>query len=86
MVTIARKQVLVQLNDLLLTVLDQRAAREGKSRSAVIREAVEAYLRAEFDDEVGRAIAEGYRRVPETEQELRDAERQGRRMVREEPW
>jgi metal-responsive CopG/Arc/MetJ family transcriptional regulator len=82
----ARKQTLVQLNDLLITVLDQRAAREGKSRSAVIREAVESYLRTDLDDEVGREIAEGYRRVPETDEELRAAERQGREMIREEPW
>jgi len=70
MVTIARKQTLVQLTDDLVRLLDARAAREGKSRSAVIREAVEAHLRPEFDAEIARQYREAYTRMPQTEEEV----------------
>jgi predicted DNA-binding protein len=67
---IARKQTLVQLTDELVDLLDREAARRGKSRSAVIREAIEAHLHDEIEADIGRQIAEGYRRIPETEEEL----------------
>jgi metal-responsive CopG/Arc/MetJ family transcriptional regulator len=86
MVTIARKQTLVQLSEELLALLDREAARRHVSRSALIREAIEQHLDAERRAEIGRQIAEGYRRIPETEEEIRWAEESGREMVEEEPW
>jgi predicted transcriptional regulator len=65
----ARTQTLVQLTDELLAVLDERAARERRSRSTLIREALEAYLHDEISAEVGQQIAEGYRRQPQTAEE-----------------
>jgi metal-responsive CopG/Arc/MetJ family transcriptional regulator len=41
---VTRTQTLVQLTEALLRRLDERAAREGRSRSALIRDAIEAYL------------------------------------------
>lgn len=82
----ARTQTLVQLSDELLRRLDERAAREGRSRSALIRDAIEAYLADEARDEISRQIIEGYERIPETEEEMAVAEREGREAVREEPW
>ncbi len=67
---IARKQTLVQLNEELLELLDQRAAEEGISRSAVIRDAVEAHLRDEVEAEKVRRYVEAYKRMPQTEEEL----------------
>ena len=55
----ARTQTLVQLNDELLALLDERAARERRSRSTLIREALEMFLRDEIDGAVGRRIVEG---------------------------
>jgi hypothetical protein len=55
---------MVQLNESLLDLLDARARRTGVSRSQVIREAVEAYLREEARERIARAYQEGYRRVP----------------------
>lgn len=81
-----RTQTLVQLNDELLRRLDERAAREGRSRSSLIRDAIEAYLYDEEKARIDREIVEGYERFPETEQELREAEREGREAIREEPW
>jgi predicted DNA-binding protein len=83
---VSRTQTLVQLTDELLRRLDERAAREGRSRSALIREAIEAHLADPVRDEISRRIIEGYERMPETEQEIAAAEREARRMIREEPW
>jgi metal-responsive CopG/Arc/MetJ family transcriptional regulator len=81
-----RTQTLVQLSRALLQRLDERAAREGRSRSALIRDAIEAYLYDEEEARIDREIREGYERIPETEEELRSAELSGREGIREEPW
>ncbi|HWP32631.1 MAG TPA: ribbon-helix-helix protein, CopG family [Solirubrobacterales bacterium] len=81
-----RTQTLVQLNDVLLQRLDERAAREGRSRSALIRDAIEAYLHDEEQARIDREIREGYERIPETEEELAWAEASAREAVEEEPW
>lgn len=81
-----RTQTLVQLSDELLRRLDERAAREGRSRSALIREAIEEHLADDARDEITRRIIEGYERIPETEEEMAAAEASAREGVREEPW
>jgi metal-responsive CopG/Arc/MetJ family transcriptional regulator len=83
---VARIQTLVQLTSDLLRRLDERAAREGRSRSALIRDAIEAYLYDEEKARIDREIVEGYERIPTTDEELAWAEREAREMVREEPW
>jgi metal-responsive CopG/Arc/MetJ family transcriptional regulator len=82
----ARTQTLVQLTDELLTRLDERAARERRSRSTLIREAIEDYLRDELEAEIDRRIVEGYRRHPQTSDEDMWAEANARAAIREEPW
>jgi metal-responsive CopG/Arc/MetJ family transcriptional regulator len=82
----ARTQTLVQLTEDLLRRLDERATREGRSRSALIREAVEAYLHDEEKARIDREIVEGYERIPITDEEMAIAERETREMIREEPW
>lgn len=72
---IARKQTLVQLSDELIAALDARAAREGKSRSALIREAVKGHLHDEVEAEIDRQIIEGYTRMPQTQEEVEWAAR-----------
>ena len=81
-----RTQTIVQLNDELLRRLDERAAREGRSRSALIRDAIEAYLHDEEAARIDREIVEGYERIPVTEEEMAGLEREAREMIREEPW
>jgi metal-responsive CopG/Arc/MetJ family transcriptional regulator len=82
----ARTQTLVQLTEELLRRLDERAAREGRSRSSLIRDAIEAHLADPAGDEISRQIVEGYERFPETEDEMAVAEAEGLRAIREEPW
>jgi metal-responsive CopG/Arc/MetJ family transcriptional regulator len=81
-----RKQTLVQLTQDLLRRLDERAAREGRSRSALIRDAIEAYLYDEERDRISREIIEGYERIPPTEEEMEIAEAGMREDIEEEPW
>lgn len=83
---VARTQTLVQLNEALLARLDERAAREGRSRSALIRDAIQGYLHDDVAAELDRLIVDGYRRVPQTEVEDAWAEAAAREAIREEPW
>jgi len=83
---VSRTQTLVQLTEELLRRLDERAAREGRSRSALIRDAIEEYLADQERDEISRQIIEGYERIPETDEEMAWAEASAREMIREEPW
>ncbi len=80
---IARTQTLVQLNDHLLALLDQRAARTHRSRSELIRAAIESYLHDEEEAEIDRQIVEGYRRQPE---EAIDYTEAAKRAIAQEPW
>lgn len=84
--SVERKQTLVQLTQTLLRRLDERAAREGRSRSALIRDAIEDYLHDEEEAEISRQIVEAYERVPQTEEELAGLAHEAREMIREEPW
>jgi predicted DNA-binding protein len=63
----ARTQTIVQLSDELLSLLDAAAQRRGSSRSALVREAVAAYLHDEQEAELSRRIVEAYTRVPQAE-------------------
>jgi metal-responsive CopG/Arc/MetJ family transcriptional regulator len=81
-----RTQTLVQLSRVLLQRLDERAAREGRSRSALIRDAIDAYLYDEEEARIDREIREGYERIPQTDEEVASAEREAREAIREEPW
>lgn len=83
---VPRTQTLVQLNEELLRRLDERAAREGRSRSALIRDAIEQYLFDEAKARIDREIIEGYERIPTTDEEMEIAEASAREAIEEEPW
>ncbi len=57
-----------------------------ESRSHAVRLGLERLVDQLERRRIGEQIVEGYRRVPETEEELRWAEESGRRMISEEPW
>jgi metal-responsive CopG/Arc/MetJ family transcriptional regulator len=61
----ARRQILVQLDDELIDALGEIAREEGLSRSELIRRAVRAWLEARREICWDREHAEGYRRFPE---------------------
>lgn len=69
---VARRQVLVQLSDKLLTHLDRQAQRRRVSRSQVIREAIEQYTYDEAEAEIDRQIVEAYTRLPQEDDPFSD--------------
>lgn len=60
----ARVQTMVQLSQELVELLDREAARQGLSRSALIRGVLEDSLMDEREAEIGRRIVAGYQRIP----------------------
>ena len=64
---VPRKQVLVQLDDQLLALLDERAAEEGTTRSELLGRFARAGLAEGARSSIDMAIAEGYRRIPAEE-------------------
>jgi len=81
---VARQQTLVQLTDELLALLDERAAREGVSRSELVRQAIEAFLYDERQAAIDAAIIEAYTRIPDEDDPWAHAA--ARRSIAEEPW
>jgi metal-responsive CopG/Arc/MetJ family transcriptional regulator len=79
----ARTQTLVQLSDELLERLDSYRAREGRSRSEVVREAIERYLEGDREAEIDRLLVDAYTRQPPQDVWNDQAARQ---MIAEEPW
>jgi metal-responsive CopG/Arc/MetJ family transcriptional regulator len=77
---------MVQLNDTLLEVLDQRAVETGRSRSDLIREAIEQYYKEDIEAAVDRAMVKGYTRVPDDDEFDGLAELNARTLTGEEPW
>ena len=75
----------MQLDDARIAALDELAASEGKSRSELIREAVDLLLGTGDRAAIDAAIVEGYRRIPP---EPIDAAtyRRAIESIREEPW
>jgi metal-responsive CopG/Arc/MetJ family transcriptional regulator len=77
---------MVQLNDTLLEVLDQRATATGRSRSDLIREAIEQYYKEDIEAAIDRAMVEGYTRVPADDEFDGLAEVSIRLLNAEDPW
>lgn len=80
----ARTQTLVQLTDRLLAALDQYAARVGRNRSEVIRSAIEHYLEESLEDDIDRALVEGYTKKPQGLDPYIDEV--AREAIAAEPW
>jgi metal-responsive CopG/Arc/MetJ family transcriptional regulator len=79
----ARTQTLVQFSDELIERLDRYRARAGRSRSDVIREAVEQYLAADREIEIDRHLVDAYTRQPPTDMWGEEA---AKRLIAAEPW
>ena len=59
-----RRQTLIQLDDARLAALDERAAAAGRSRSDLVREAIDLLLGTGDAAAIDSAIVEGYQRAP----------------------
>jgi len=71
----ARKEVLVQLDDELVAELDARAEREGTSRSELLRRGAVAVLTALAERDDDEVLREAYRRTPQDPAVIRSARR-----------
>jgi hypothetical protein len=65
--------------------IDELVASGRASRAAVIVEAIDKLVRDLEEEAIDRAIVEGYRRIPQTDEELEWAEWSARESIREEP-
>ena len=83
--TMARRQTLIQLDDARLAALDERAAASGRSRSDLIRAAVDLLLGTGDSAAIDAAIVSGYERHPAPEQDAW-ARSGALAVIRAEPW
>jgi Arc/MetJ-type ribon-helix-helix transcriptional regulator len=81
------KQIAVRIPDEMSEELDQLvSAEEFDSVADAIRAALETLILTARRRRIGEAIAEGYRRMPQTDEEIRTARRAAMRSIEDEPW
>jgi hypothetical protein len=82
---VRRRQTLIQLDDARLAALDERAASSGRSRSNLIRKAVDLLLATGDPAAIDAAIVGGHREQPPPDP---DAWTLGGAIaaIRAEPW
>jgi metal-responsive CopG/Arc/MetJ family transcriptional regulator len=78
--------VLVQLDDELVAALDRRARTTGMNRSELIRIAIGEHIRDLEWAEADLAAIEAYRRLPESETELRALDELAVETLGDEDW
>ena len=84
---VATEQIAVRLPVPLLEELDRLvSAGVYASRAAAVRAGIEMLAELQERRRIDEEIIEGYRRIPETDAELRAAEIAGRAMIEAEPW
>ena len=82
------EQIAVRLSDELAASLEQLVAPNGPfvTKADAVRSAIEALVDREQRRRIGEAIADGYRRIPQTEEELAGVREESIRSIEEEPW
>ena len=80
-------QLVTRMADNVIEQIDAFVSRgAATSRSDVVRRALTEFFEREEDRRVAEEYAEAYRLRPETPDERRRAQDEGRRLVEEEPW
>jgi Arc/MetJ-type ribon-helix-helix transcriptional regulator len=81
------EQIAVRIPDVLAEALSELVARgRFETKADAVRSALEALVEAERRRRVGELIADGYRRVPQDEDEVKAATRAAIRSIHDEPW
>lgn len=62
--SMGRREVIVQLDDVLVSRLDRLASEEGTSRSELLRRGASAVLMTAEEAQADLGLQEAYRRVP----------------------
>jgi Arc/MetJ-type ribon-helix-helix transcriptional regulator len=81
------EQIAVRIPDALAESLDDLVS-EGRfeTKAEAIRAALQTLVDQERRRKVGELIADGYRRIPQDEDELDAARRAAIRSIEQEPW
>jgi len=81
------EQIAVRIPDGLAESLEDLVSRgRFETKADAIRTALEALVDAERRGRIGELIAEGYRRIPQDDDEVAAATRAAIRSIHEEPW
>ena len=78
--------ITIRMSEDRVAAIDELVASGRASRAAVIVEAIDRLVAQLESERIDREIVEGYRRVPETDEELEWAEWSTIESIREEPW
>lgn len=80
-------QLAIRMSPEQLAALDRLVA-DGRfaTRTAAVRDAVDGLLERERRRQIGQSIAEGYRRVPQTDEDEAAARVGATASIEEEPW
>jgi len=81
------EQIAVRIPDELAESLEELVS-EGRfeTKAEAIRSALQTLVDQERRRKVGQLIADGYRRIPQDEDELEAARRAAIRSIEQEPW
>jgi Arc/MetJ-type ribon-helix-helix transcriptional regulator len=81
------EQLAIRIPRELMESMDDLVA-QGRfsTRTELVRTAVVALVEQERRRAIGEAIARGYRRVPQTDEDLAEATARAIRSIHEEPW
>ena len=80
-------QLVARIDDELLAQVDELVANgDARSRSHAVRCALEEMIDRCHRRRIGESIAEAYRRIPETPDEMKWAAESTTSMIAEEPW
>ena len=82
------EQIAVRLPDDLAAALDALVAPRGRfmTKAEAVRSAIEELVDREERRRIGEAIVEGYRRIPQTDEEVAGVWEESIRSIEEEPW
>ena len=79
-------KVAVSLPDNLYRAVEQARKKSGKSRSAVMQDALHHWLRQQEQAVLIREYEAGYQKKPESKQEVNAAEASAARLLAAEDW
>lgn len=80
-------QIAVKLPDRLVAEIDELVAGGSfASRSEAVRHSIEALVRRAEREHIDRSFVDGFRRYPESDDEMADATRLGLDAINDEPW
>jgi Arc/MetJ-type ribon-helix-helix transcriptional regulator len=81
------EQIAVRIPDSLAESLEELVeSGRFETKADAVRTALEALIDAERRRRIGEVIAEGYRRIPQGDDDVRAATRAAVRSIDEEPW